>query len=27
MSLPATTHLPENVSNEPFEVIQVELKG
>ena len=27
MSLPATTHLPENVSNEPFEVIQVELKS
>ncbi len=27
LSLPATTHLPENMSNEPFEVIQVELKG
>jgi quercetin dioxygenase-like cupin family protein len=27
LSLPATTHLPENVSNEPFEVVQVELKG
>ena len=27
MSLPATTHLPENVSDQPFEVIQVELKG
>ena len=27
LALPATTHLPENLSNEPFEVIQVELKG
>jgi quercetin dioxygenase-like cupin family protein len=27
IALPATTHLPENVSNEPFEVVQVELKG
>ena len=27
ISLPATTHLPENLSNQPFEVIQVELKS
>ena len=27
ISLPATTHLPENLSNESFEVIQVELKS
>ena len=25
--LPATTHLPENLGDEPFEVIQIELKG
>ena len=27
MSLPATTHLPENVGDKPFEVIQIELVG
>ena len=25
--LPATTHLPENLGDEPFEVLQIELKG
>ena len=27
LSLPAMTHLPESLSDEPFEVVQVELKG
>jgi len=27
MYTPATTHLPENVGDKPFEVIVVELKG
>lgn len=26
MSMPPTTHLPENLSNQPFEVVLVELK-
>jgi quercetin dioxygenase-like cupin family protein len=27
LPFPATTHLPENLSDKPFELIQVELKG
>ena len=27
VSLPAETHLPENLGDEPFEVLQIELKG
>ncbi len=25
--LPATTHLPENLTDQPFELVQIELKG